>query len=101
MPAGIRDRVAILGMGCSKFGERWDCDADDLIIEAYEECLKDAGIESVRLIGDAYAPGAIVHAVYSGHRYARELDTEDPGDAVPFRREIKALSDEAWPGVPA
>ena len=63
--------------------------------------LKDAGIESVRLIGDAYAPGAIVHAVYSGHRYARELDTEDPGDAVPFRREIKALSDEAWPGVPA
>ncbi|MEX0922989.1 MAG: FAD-dependent oxidoreductase [Rhodovibrionaceae bacterium] len=62
--------------------------------------LKEAGIESLHLIGDAYAPGAIVHAVYSGHRYARELDAEPPGDAVPFRREIKALSDEAWPGVP-
>ena len=49
MPAGIRDRVAILGMGCSKFGERWDCDADDLIIEAYEECLKDAGIETSQI----------------------------------------------------
>jgi acetyl-CoA C-acetyltransferase len=24
MPKGIRDKVAILGMGCSKFGERWD-----------------------------------------------------------------------------
>ena len=63
--------------------------------------LAEAGIASVRLIGDAYAPGAVVHAVYSGHRYARELDGEDFGDAVPFRREIKALSDEAWPGVPS
>ena len=65
------------------------------------ERLKDAGIETLRPIGDAYAPGAVVHAVYSGHRYARELDGEDIGDAVPFRREIKALSDEAWPGVPS
>ena len=49
MPSGIRDKVAILGMGCSKFGERWDCDADDLIIEAYEECLADAGIETSQI----------------------------------------------------
>ncbi len=33
-----------------------------------------AAIQSVTRIGDALAPGAIVHAVYSGHRYARELD---------------------------
>ena len=33
-------------------------------------------IRSVTRIGDALAPGAIVHAVYSGHRYARELDTD-------------------------
>ena len=46
MPSGIRDKVAILGMGCSKFGERWDCDATDLIVEAYEECIADAGIET-------------------------------------------------------
>ncbi len=44
MASGIRDKVAILGMGCSKFGERWDSEADDLIVEAFEECLKDAGI---------------------------------------------------------
>jgi dimethylamine/trimethylamine dehydrogenase len=38
--------------------------------------LADAGIRSVTRIGDALAPGAIVHAVHSGHRYARELDTD-------------------------
>ena len=45
MATGIRDKVAILGMGCSVFGERWDREADDLIVEAFEECLGDAGIE--------------------------------------------------------
>ncbi len=45
MATGIKDKVAVLGMGCSKFGERWDSDADDLMIEAFEECLADAGIE--------------------------------------------------------
>jgi acetyl-CoA C-acetyltransferase len=46
MATGIRDKVAILGMGCSKFGERWDAEAEDLIVEAYEEALADAGIET-------------------------------------------------------
>jgi len=46
MATGIRDKVAILGMGCSKFGERWDVGAEDLIIEAYSEAIKDAGIET-------------------------------------------------------
>jgi acetyl-CoA C-acetyltransferase len=45
MATGIRDKVAILGMGCSKFGERWDKEADDLMVEAFEEALADAGIE--------------------------------------------------------
>ena len=36
--------------------------------------LKDAGIEDVRSIGDCRAPGAIVHAVYSGHECARTID---------------------------
>ncbi len=46
MASGIKDKVAILGMGCSKFGERWDAEAEDLIVEAYEEGLADAGIET-------------------------------------------------------
>jgi len=31
---GIRDRVAIVGMGCTAFGEHWDRSADDLLIDA-------------------------------------------------------------------
>jgi acetyl-CoA C-acetyltransferase len=32
-------------MGCSKFGERWESSAEDLMVEAFTECLEDAGIE--------------------------------------------------------
>jgi acetyl-CoA C-acetyltransferase len=46
MASGIRDRVVILGMGCSRFGERWDADAEDLMVEAYTEARQDAGIET-------------------------------------------------------
>jgi len=45
MATGIKDKVAILGMGCSKFGERWDVGFDDLMIEAFQEAIADAGIE--------------------------------------------------------
>ncbi len=46
MASGIRDRVAIVGMGCTHFGERWDAGADDLMVEAYLEAKADAGIET-------------------------------------------------------
>lgn len=42
---GIKDKVAIVGMGCTKFGEHWDKSGDDLILDAASEALKDAGIE--------------------------------------------------------
>jgi acetyl-CoA C-acetyltransferase len=45
MASGIRDKVAILGMGCSKFGERWNDGPEDLMVEAFNECIADAGIE--------------------------------------------------------
>ena len=44
MATGIKDKVAILGMGCSKFGERWDASPEDLMVEAYNEAMSDAGI---------------------------------------------------------
>jgi dimethylamine/trimethylamine dehydrogenase len=52
-----------------------------------DRALADAGIQSVRRIGDCYGPATIAAAVYEGHRYARELDTEVDPDAVPFYRE--------------
>lgn len=57
MASGIRDKVAILGMGCSKFGERWDCNAEDLMVEAYEEALTDAGIETKQIEAAWFATG--------------------------------------------
>ncbi len=45
MATGIKDKVAIIGMGCTKFGERWDVGAEELMVEAFLECIKDAGIE--------------------------------------------------------
>lgn len=45
MAEGIRDKVAIIGMGCTRFGERWDANADDLMVEAFKEAIADSGIE--------------------------------------------------------
>lgn len=45
MSMGIRDKVAILGMGCTRFGERWEASGEDLIVEAFTECIADAGID--------------------------------------------------------
>lgn len=49
MAIGIKDKVAILGMGCSKFGERWDASPEDLMVEAYNEAMADAGISPEQL----------------------------------------------------
>src|SRR5436309_9423256 len=41
---GIRDRVAIVAMGCTRFAEHWDKSLDDLIIEATGEAFTGAGV---------------------------------------------------------
>jgi acetyl-CoA C-acetyltransferase len=43
--SGIKDKVAIIGMGCTRFGELWDKSAEDLMVDAFIEALEDAGIE--------------------------------------------------------
>jgi acetyl-CoA C-acetyltransferase len=45
MANGIKDKVAILGMGCSRFGERWGDGPEDLMLEAFNEARADAGID--------------------------------------------------------
>jgi acetyl-CoA C-acetyltransferase len=46
MPGSIKDRVAIVGMGCTKFGELWEKGPSDLIVEAVNEAYSDAGVEA-------------------------------------------------------
>jgi acetyl-CoA C-acetyltransferase len=42
---GIKDRVAIIGMGCTRFGERWDQGADELLVAASNEAFESAGVD--------------------------------------------------------
>ncbi|MCH8302710.1 MAG: FAD-dependent oxidoreductase, partial [Proteobacteria bacterium] len=65
---------------------------DDLFQELNSDPdrLADAGISSLRSIGDCRAPGTIAHAVYSGHECARTIDAGD--SAPPFQWERPALS---------
>lgn len=56
----IKDKVAIAGMGCSKFGERWECGVSDLVIESANEAMADAGLGlkdiEACFVGQCYAP---------------------------------------------
>ena len=45
MAKGIKDKVAIIGMGCTRFGERWDCGPEELMVEAFSEALSDSGVD--------------------------------------------------------
>lgn len=83
---------------------RLDCDTVILVTarqqndQLWQElCLRENewsahGIKSIKVFGDAESPAPIAWATYAGHRYARELDEPDVGDALPFRREVTALA---------
>jgi len=47
MATGIKDKVAIIGMGCSRFGERWDVGTDGLLAEAFDDSC-DAELRTAR-----------------------------------------------------
>jgi acetyl-CoA C-acetyltransferase len=44
MAEGLKDEIAIIGMGCTPFGELWDKDVDDLIVDVTSEAMEDAGV---------------------------------------------------------
>ncbi len=91
--------------GCVFTGEQETAEADAVVLvtarlptdELYAELQTrapewaDSGITSVTAIGDAWAPATIAAAVWSGRRYAEELDAPAPDGPVPFRRELTAL----------
>lgn len=71
---GIAGKVAVVGMGCSKFGERWEASSDDLILEAYRECLQTAGV--VREDVDAYWLGTLSSGL-GGLTLSRAIGMDD------------------------
>lgn len=74
MPRGIKDKVVILGAGCSRFGERFESEAEDLLLEAYLEAVADAGIATDQIDAAWLATGAPeFHVGNSGIPLARTL----------------------------
>lgn len=71
---------------------RLPIDALGAELDARKPEWADAGLRSVRVIGDAWAPATIAAAVWSGRRYAEELDEPQAPGSVPFRREVTALA---------
>jgi dimethylamine/trimethylamine dehydrogenase len=79
----------------------WEADATVLVTqrrsnEALFRELKDVvgldalsaeGVDALYRIGDCEAPRLIADAVFSGHRLAREIDTDNPAVPLPFKRE--------------
>jgi acetyl-CoA C-acetyltransferase len=83
MASGIKDKVAIIGMGCSRFGERWDVDGYALITEAFDEALADAGIERHRIEAGWY--GSCVDQINVGGSAVPASTTLRLG-GIPFTR---------------
>ncbi len=75
----------------------WRRSRSDLYDELRERAddVRRAGIEHLYRIGDCVAPNTIAQAVFSGHRLAREIDSENPSIPLPVRREERRLVSEA------
>src|SRR5437762_14316415 len=91
---GIKDRVAIVGMGCTRFGERFDKGADDLMVEASYEAFASAGVDKYTI--DAYCLGTAMSG-NSGITLARPLQVE--GKPVTHVENYCATGSEALRGA--
>ena len=80
MASGIRDKVAILSAGCSRFGERWDVGQEELMREAYAEAMARAGIDASEIQAAWYSSHYDdIGAGKSGLPMARALGLPDIG----------------------
>ncbi len=70
---GIKDRVAIVGMGCTRFAEHWDKSLDDLIVDVATETFDSSGIDKEQV--DAYWLGTAQSGM-SGITLARPLQLD-------------------------
>jgi acetyl-CoA C-acetyltransferase len=68
---GIKDRVAIVGMGCTRFAEHWDRSIEDLLVDATTECF-DSVPAIERDMVDAYWVGTMASG-QSGLTLSRPL----------------------------
>ena len=77
MATGIKDKVAIIGMGCTRFGERWDVGAEELMVEAFTECIQETRESIVRDIQAAWL-GTCMDEVNVGEERSAAFDDIAP-----------------------
>ena len=86
---GIKDRVAIIGMGCTRFGEHWDKGADDLLIDAAYDAYESARIDP-NDIDEA------VRAIEASGGTITERGEFEPGAPYLFARDPDGHVIEIW-----
>ncbi len=91
MTRGIRDKVAIVGVGCSKFGENWDMSPSDMIVDAAYEAYEDAGIEK---------PQEQIDAVFTGSVYTSR-GPHECSDALKLWKPVTMVSNYCATGTDA
>jgi acetyl-CoA C-acetyltransferase len=88
----IRDKVAVVGVGCSQFGENWDRAPADMIVDAAYEAYADAGIES---------PQQEIQAVFTGSIYSNKGPHELADALKLFHRPVTMVSNYCATGTDA
>lgn len=73
MNNGLKDKTAVVGMGCSKFGDRYEASKEALVLEAVSECLEDADLALQDI--DAFWFGTVTNE-YAGIGLSQYLKTE-------------------------
>ncbi len=88
----IRDKVAVVGVGCSQFGENWDMSASDMIVDAAYEAYADAGIEK---------PQERIDAVFTGSLYSQKGPHECADALKLFHKPVTMVSNYCATGTDA
>jgi acetyl-CoA C-acetyltransferase len=88
---GIRDKVAIVGVGCCKFGENWDQSPSDMIVDAAYEAYADAGIDD---------PQAQIDAVFTGSLYSQK-GPHECSDALKLWKPVTMVTNYCATGTDA
>jgi acetyl-CoA C-acetyltransferase len=91
MRVGIRDKVAVVGVGACKFGENWDRSPSDMIVDAAYEAYADAGIED---------PQRQIDAVFTGSIYSQK-GPHECSDALKLWKPVTTVSNYCATGTDA
>jgi acetyl-CoA C-acetyltransferase len=92
MSEGVRDKVAIVGVGCSQFGENWAMGPADMIVDAAYEAYEDAGLDN---------PHDQIDAVFCGSIYSNRGPHELSDALKLFHRPVTMVSNYCATGTDA